>query len=108
MPPPHTNDRLIFWTGIAGQEELRLKYADLLQRLNAGELAGLDFEELHTTSPQLKGTSTVRINGKDRLLIKPIVADGETYILILDEILEHRHDKAAHLNGTNREKENRL
>lgn len=106
--PTHTNDRLVFWTGIAGQEELRLKYADLLKRLNSGELASLDFEELHSSSAMLKGTSTVRINGKDRLLIKPIPVDGETYILILEEILEHRHDKAAHLNGTNRERENRL
>lgn len=110
MPTNFSNDRLVFWIGIAGKEELRLKYAnsDVLSRLNAGELTGLCFEKFRTTSPLLKGTATIRINGADRLLIKPILQDGETYILILEEILEHRHDKAAHLNGTNRQRENRL
>lgn len=105
MPGSVLNDRPQFFYGYAGEEALRTAYSELLQRLQAGELAALHYEEMHTDSTLLKGMATIEINKTDRLLIKPITVNHKQYYLILEAILFHRHDKATYLNGTVLEKE---
>lgn len=100
--------RPILWVGIAGEETLRIQYQAFLTRLIAGE--GLSYEEMHTSSQLLKGMATLRLTLRDRLLVKTIKKNGQNYVLIMEEILEHRHDNSLYLNDndTNKEKEERF
>lgn len=91
MPNPGTltNNRIIFWDHIAASAELREKYKDIIDRLNAGELTGLHFHELGVSNPRLKGTSSVYTGYGDRLIITPI--PGTNSILILGEVKNHQY-----------------
>ena len=84
--------KVFYWNGIVDPRGLSEQYEDVVGKLIEGNYAGLDLEKLRGHD-----VYSVRINQSDRLLFTTIMVNGEPYLMLLDEVLNHDYAKSRFL-----------
>lgn len=85
-------NKILYWNGILDPDNLASCYADIIQKMIAG-----DYESLHLKKLAGHNVYSVRINKSDRLLFTTIVVKGLPYLILLDEVLNHDYAKSRFL-----------
>ncbi|CEK11527.1 DNA/RNA helicase domain-containing protein [Legionella hackeliae] len=87
--------KVYYWQGILGDAELFAPYYETISKLVKGNYKAADLD-----LKQLDGyrVYSVRINKSDRLIFTTFEKDGDSYLLLLDVVLNHDYRKCPFFN----------
>ena len=83
-----------FWEGLIDPAKIMSNYPTELELLKEGRFKELDLEKLKDHQ-----VYSIRVNRSNRLLFSTIKENGQSYLLFLEEVLEHDYDKARFLKS---------